>query len=218
MLETFGLLKKIKGWKKERADIFWGEVAPCDHVLQVYENDEVFIDTLCGFIGGGVKAGDCVIIVATEAHLKALDERLISYGIQVQTLIDDDRYIPLNAEETLAKFMVNGWPDEQLFDETISAVIGRATAKDRRIRVFGEMVAILWAQGNNGATVQLENLWNHFCEKQEMCLFCAYPKAGFTQDIKASIQHICNTHTRIIDGAEKQLSDVYYKDSRKKTG
>src|SRR5688500_19228341 len=52
----------------------------------------------------------------------------------------------------------------------------------RSVRAFGEMVAVLWANGHNGATVRLEHLWHAFCQSEAFSLFCAYPKTGFTQD------------------------------------
>jgi hypothetical protein len=198
------------GWKRTDADVFWSEIAPCDHVVQIYENDGVFLDALAGFVGGGINAGECVIVIATSSHLEALGNRLVSYGIRIDTLIGDDRYIPLDAEETLSKFMVDGWPDEALFMKTVSALIQRGISKNRSIRAFGEMVAILWAKGLNGATVHLEYLWNKFSEQQKLCLFCAYPKTGFTQNMTESIHDICSCHTKMIEGSEKQLTEVIY--------
>jgi hypothetical protein len=198
-------------WQKGNTQAFWGEIAPCEHIVQIYENDRVFLDVLAGFVGGGINAGDCVIVIATDAHMKALDEKLISSGVNIKTLISDDRYIALNAEECLASFMVNGWPDEELFMNFVSSHIEKANKKNRKVRAFGEMVALLWAQGHNGATVQLEHLWNKFCEKQKFSLFCAYPKSGFTQDINVSINHICSSHSRMIHGSENHVHELLYR-------
>lgn len=198
-------------WQHSKADVFWGEIAPCDHVVQIYENDGIFLDALAGFVGGGINSGDCCIVIATDTHLRALENRLTSYGIQIKSLISENRFIPLNAEEILSKFMVNGWPDEDLFNKTVSELIEKGGCQNRRIRAFGEMVAILWAQGHNGATVQLEHLWNKFCEKKSFSLFCAYPKSGFTDDMNTSIMHICGSHSRMISGSDKQLTDVTYR-------
>ena len=198
-------------WQRSKTDIFWGEIAPCDHVVQIYEDDKVFLDALSGFVGGGINAGDCVILIATESHLSALKDRLTGLGVHVNALISDDRYIPLNAEQILSEFMVNGWPDENLFNQLVTKLLQRARRKNRRVRAFGEMVAILWAQGHNGATVQLEHLWNKFCEKEAFCLFCAYPKSGFTQDINASISNICSTHSKVISASEKPLTEILYR-------
>lgn len=197
-------------WKRAKTDIFWGEIAPCDHVVQIYENDHIFLDALSGFAAGGFNSGDCVIIIATANHLKGLEERLLDYNFDLKTLIAEDRYIPLDAEEVLSKFMVDGWPDIRLFMQTISSLINRGTSKNRKVRAFGEMVAILWAQGLNGATVHLEYLWNKFCEQNSFCLFCAYPKTGFTQNINDSIMNICGCHTKMIAGSEKQSEEVVY--------
>ena len=204
-------------WKKTGADIFWGEIAPCDHVVQIYENDGIFLDALTGFVGGGINGGECVIVIATENHLNALNSRLRDYGISIDTLINDDRYIPVEAEEVLSKFMVDEWPDEKLFMQTISSLLIRGQSKGRQIRAFGEMVALLWAKGMNGATVRLEYLWNKYCEQNEFCLFCAYPKTGFTQDINESIMNICSCHTKMIGGNEKQLTEVVYANIPKQT-
>jgi len=60
------------------------------------------------------------------------------------------------------------------------------------------MVALLWAKGQNGATVRLEYLWNEFCQKESFALLCAYPRSGFTQDIDSSIREICSAHSKVI--------------------
>ncbi len=198
-------------WQKAKTNVFWGEIAPCDHVVQIYENDSIFLDALAGFVGGGINAGECCIVIATDNHLAALETRLTGYGIHIHDLVAENRYLPINAEEMLSKFMINGWPDEELFNTTVSELIHKGAFDNRRIRAFGEMVAILWAQGHNGATVQLEHLWNKFCAKESFCLFCAYPKSGFTDDINDSLTHICGSHSKMISGSEKQLTDIRYK-------
>jgi hypothetical protein len=203
-------------WLRTDTKIFWGEIAPCDHVVQIYENDEVFLDILAGFTGSGINAGDCVIVIATKAHLTALEQRLTSFGVHVEALIENDRYIPLDAGTCLSTFMVNDWPDEVLFTKFVSGLLKRAHKFNRQVRAFGEMVALLWAQGHNGATVQLEHLWNKFCEKEAFCLFCAYPKSGFTQDINDSIRHICGTHSKIITGTDKPMTELLYQDTLQK--
>jgi len=200
-------------WNRVSAPIFWGEIAPCDHVVQIYDDDEVFVDMLAGFTGDGINSGDCVVIIATTAHLVALEKKLESFGVQVDVLISDNRYIPLNAEKCLAKFMVNGWPDEKLFTEFICQLLEQARGHNRRVRAFGEMVAILWAQGYNGATVQLEHLWESFCQREAFCLFCAYPKSGFTEDIHTSIEHICSSHSKMIAATEKPLTEILFRNT-----
>lgn len=178
--------------------IFWGEIAPCEHMAQFYEDDGVLLDTLAGFVSGGLKAGESAIVLATSEHLSALEQRLEESGVDVANAKLHDRYITEIAEEALSRFMVNQWPDDQRFADFVTGLISRAQANARRVRAFGELVALLWARGDVGATVRLEFLWHQLCRSQAFALFCAYPKSGFTEDPLKSLDVIRATHSRII--------------------
>lgn len=177
--------------------IFWGEIAPCEHLVQIYAEQGVFLDSLEGFVAGGLLASEGVIVIATKAHLIALEQRLWVRGLDLSAARERDQYIPLDATEALSKFLVRGWPDEGLFEQFVREMLGRAGKDGRRVRAFGEMVAVLWARGQSGATIQLEHLWHRFCHSKAFSLFCAYPRSGFTQDADASIREICAAHSRV---------------------
>jgi hypothetical protein len=198
-----------KELEKSRMDVFWGEIAPCDHVLQIYESDGEFIDTLERFVTSGFACGESVIVIATPEHLKVLNQRLRRQGHDLFSLTLHDQYIALDAEETLAQFMINGWPDENLFHHLLTNLLLRARKKDRPVRAFGEMVAVLWSKGYSGATVHLEHLWTRFCEIEAFSLFCAYPKSGFTENAVESIARICGCHSKVIAGLNKSNEAVY---------
>ena len=202
----------MEGWQQTKAEIFWDEIAPSDHVLQIYENDEIFIEALAGYVGAGINAGDCCVVIATGDHLKALQERLEEHVVHVDTLIGDERYVALDAEETLAKFMVNDWPDEKKFMKTFMRLITHFRRANRNVRAFGEMVAILWKKGLHKATLRLEELWDKLCKKEKFCLFCAYPEEAFrNNDDKEAAIHVCGTHSKMIAGSKKQMKEVFYK-------
>ncbi len=202
---------KVEDWKNSNIQVFWGEIAPCDHLVQIYENDRCFLDILEGFAGTGLLSGDSVVIIATKVHIENLNERLIKQGFDLKKLMAAHQYIPLDAEETLSKFMVNNWPDEKLFNDYIGRLIELTRKEGRKVRAFGEMVAVLWAQGFNGATVQLESLWHNFHSKDQFTLYCAYPKTGFTQNASDSLDKICQTHSKIIDGQNRPTTEIYYR-------
>ena len=177
---------------------FWGEMAPSEHFVQVYEDDSRFLQTLEGFVADGLLAGEGVVVIASASHLSSLNRGLVKRDPRLARAMQGDQYLSLDAEAMLSLFMVNGWPDDELFNNFVTGILQRASAGGRRVRAFGEMVALLWAQGNCGATVRLEHLWHELCEEQEFMLFCAYPKTGFTRDTQDSIQEICDAHSRVI--------------------
>jgi len=190
-----------KGMARQQGDIsdprsFWGEISPCDHVVQIYETDLVFLDALEGFVSGGLRSGDAVVVIAGVAHLAALEDRLRALGFDLAWLRARGLYIRLDAREALSRFMVQDWPDEQLFRQFVQETLD--AAGERRVRAFGEMVAVLWAEGKTGATVRLEHLWHRICQESKLSLFCAYPRIGFTKDSDDAIREICEAHSRII--------------------
>lgn len=198
-------------WFQDDAQVFWGEIAPSDHVVQIYDEDEAFLNVLGGFVIGGIRLGETVIVVATPAHISALNERIRFYGFDPFELKVRNKYLPLDAQETLSRFMVGGWPQEKLFFQTVQEILAKGKSNGCQLRVFGEMVALLWSQGMTGATVHLEQLWNKFCSTETFSLFCAYPKSGFTESPESSMMHICGTHSRVITGAGDDSNDILYR-------
>jgi hypothetical protein len=179
-------------------ELFWGEVSPSEHLVQFYEVDDVFLDTLEGFVASGLAAGESAIVIATPLHRAILEQRLEARGFDIDTARLQDQYIPLDAEQTLGFFMKDGWPSEERFFKLIRELLRRASSGGRKVRAFGEMVAIMWARGEQGATVHLEHLWHQLCGNEGFALLCAYPKIGFTQDASASMTEICAAHSRVL--------------------
>jgi hypothetical protein len=181
---------RINGWRKSDANVFWGEVAPMDHLVQFYENDESFFNTLEGFAASGFIAGDSAIIIATPGHRAKLNKLLHEEGFDMKRLVAEGRFIELDAAECLSKFLVKNWPDRTLFNNFVTDLLALARKENsnRKVRAFGEMVAVLWEQGHNGATVYLEMLWHELHRNDAFSLYCAYPKSGFTEHAHDSLK------------------------------
>lgn len=186
--------------REDQSHAFWAEMSPCEHLVQIYETNDVFMDTLAGFIGGGLRLGHAAVAIATPEHRHDLYKRLTAMGLDVAAARSCDQFIALDAEETLGKFIVDGWPDDDLFTGVVREILERAGRDGRKVRAFGEMVALLWAQRNFSATVRLEHLWHELCQKESFSLFCAYPKSGFTQNPSESIAQVCAAHSKVLAG------------------
>ena len=199
-------------WQRSEAKTFWSEIPPSNHLVQIYETDTIFMDSLEGYVLAGIQKGECVLVIATASHLNTLGNRLRRQSYNTDVLIAGKQYIPINAEEALQQFMKDEWPDDELFLKFATNLLSNGRLHDRPVRAFGEMVALLWAQGHNRATIHLEQLWTNLCKKEGFPIFCAYPRAGFSLDAKASIMHICEAHSKIIDGWTRPRHEVFFKD------
>ena len=177
--------------------IFWGELAPCEHLVQIYGEEGGFLDNLASFAAAGFSAGEAVIVIATAAHRSSLEARLVVLGVDVAAERGRRMYVALDAADVLSRFMGEEWPAEDRFTETILDILAQVPA-GARVRAFGEMVALLWARGSNGATVRLEHLWDDFCRNHALALFCAYPRIGPTRDLGESFAEVCALHSRVL--------------------
>jgi PAS domain S-box-containing protein len=156
------------------------------HFVQLYTDDGFLLDVLSRFIGGALAVGDGAVVIATKAHQDGLAQRLKARGVDTAKAISQGRYVLLDANETLPRIMANGSVDETRFINTISDVLTRvrnaADDKDSRVAVFGELVALLWADGKPLEALRVEDLWNNLAQKHSFSLLCAYPIIGFKNE------------------------------------
>jgi signal transduction histidine kinase len=177
----------------------WSGMGESDHFVQFYDADSFLLDSLGGFVGAGLAEGDACIVVATRAHREGLEERLRERGLDPEEERVRGRYIALDAAETLSEFMVEGEPDAHRFAEVIGGVVAHASGRGRRVRAFGEMVALLWDEGRCDTALLLEGLWNELRETRHFQLFCAYPMKSFGDDPRAApLGRVCAEHSRAI--------------------
>ena len=184
-----------------RMGAFWGQMSPTEHAVQVYRDDNTFLDSLESFVATGLRSGESVILVATASHLHEVEKRLRGGWIDLDRARWEDRYIAVLAQETLDRFMVDGMPDEVLFTGIVQGLVDRARGRGRKLRAFGEMVGLLWAEGRKDAALRLEHYWTRFQAQEKFPLFCAYARSQLKPgSVESDIESICAAHTRIVPG------------------
>jgi signal transduction histidine kinase len=151
------------------------------HLVQYYEKEAFLYDRVTDFISDGLRGSDAAVLIATRAHRDGVESRLFRKGVDLAQLTAHGRYHALDAQDTLSRFMVDGTPDPDRFADTVGPVIRTARSGDRRVLAFGEMVALLWAEGNREAAIRLEELWNDLARRETFALLCAYPMSHFDE-------------------------------------
>ncbi len=96
------------------------------HTVQFYGDDSFLLDGLSRFVGSALGAGDASIVIATRAHRDGLAQRLQNCGLDLAVATQQGRFVTLDAAETLARLMVNGWPDAELFRLVVGGVVEQA--------------------------------------------------------------------------------------------
>jgi hypothetical protein len=195
-----------------------GHPAVDQHAVQFYERDEFLLEGVTRFVSMGISDGDCSIVIATKAHRADLDARLLRRGLDLNAARRRGSYIALDAAETLSKFMAGTMPDPAKFDHVVGSLIERSVQGPplRRVRAFGEMVALLWAEGNSAGAIELERLWNQLAQRQTFSLLCGYPMKAFASaehergfaSVMASHTHVAPTESYVELDPDERLRAV----------
>ena len=121
------------------------------HIVHFYREDDSLLNELGSHIGSCLANGDAAVILATKDHIENLARKLRMRGLDVPKLTAEGRYQAVRASDILPQLMV-GAPDALRFTEVVGGLIERANVaakgEPRRTVVFGELVALLWAEGN----------------------------------------------------------------------
>jgi PAS domain S-box-containing protein len=171
------------------------------HSVVFYESLSGFLDNVSENAALALRAGGAAVVVLDESHRQGLAERLAGSGIDLEHAVLEGRYYALDAEETLAQFMVEGWPDKSLLFKTAEPILERAEASAKRGAVFvlGEMVALLWAQGKEEAAIYVEELWGELQARHEFVLRCAYPMSVFAgRAHEVGFARVCELHDQVV--------------------
>ena len=175
-----------------------GQIKPCEHLVHFYDDESLFLLSLEAFIVQGLMAGEAVVMIALPEHREALKFRLVAHDLDLEALEADQQLLLLDAQTTLSSFLRDGMPCEILFEQVLGGLISQLRIKHRVVRAFGEMVGILWSDGNRAATHRLEELWHQYCQREGLVLYCAYRRGAFATELE-SLQEICSSHSQVIE-------------------
>lgn len=172
---------------------------PRYHAVRFYDNDKSLSHIVAEFLADGLAAGEPAIVVASPAQRAAIVRELVARHLDVVQLQRSGDLVLLDAEDMLSTFMTNGDADDESFKDGMCEVIKRACRgrTDCTVRIYGQMVDLLWKDGKHKAAIHLEMLWNQLANTEAFSLMCGYAMGHFYKD--AALHEICRHHTHVIE-------------------
>lgn len=188
------------------------------HVVQFYASDDFLVRAVSEYVASGLAHGEACVLFLTPAHRTALEQRLQASGCDLATAQRRGRYVPIDAAATVARIIVAGMPERARFAAIVGPRLARAArcaqrdvppaarrlglpVGGHRVRVFGEMVALLWMEGHVAAAIHLEALWSEWQRTTPVpfALLCAYPAREFAGEAnEAPLAQICAHHAQVL--------------------
>ncbi|HEX7812816.1 MAG TPA: MEDS domain-containing protein [Burkholderiales bacterium] len=172
----------------------------CDHMVQFYDDAEFLCRTAADFLAQGILAGQPALVIATAANSAAIADYLANQEIDVETLREQGRYASFDADALLPRIMAGSMPDPQLLQAIVGGAIEKILhAGNGHVRIYGEMVNVLWRQGNSAAALHLEKFVNELTATHSCSVLCGYRMEGFHGEAGArGFAQICALHRQVL--------------------
>lgn len=193
---TDGSLDQRQPW-----DCLLAGAGPRDHIVQLYQDQQFLNRAVCRFAAGALANGEGVILVPTLAHWEAFYPRLEAEGVDVKAAQNCGQLTVVDADELLPEFMRDAMPDAPLFLGLAADVIDRARDKGRypKVRWWGEMVNILWEQGQVAASMNLEDQFDQLAHQHDIAIFCSFVMDNFNSEVHSRmLPRLGQNHSHLI--------------------
>ena len=166
-------------------------MCPLGHTVQFYRDERFLIDTITRFIKVGLDLNETVLVIVTAEHRKELRTTLTGKELR------NDKLRFLDAAAVLRLIMVEDSPNESQFIHEMETILGRA-GETGQIRVFGEMAAVLCAEGKAAAALRLEELGNSLVLKHHCSVLCAYSLSAIYEKAgPETLTRVCHLHQEV---------------------
>jgi hypothetical protein len=183
-------------WRKLLADP--GENG---HIVQLYQDEDFYGEAVSHFAAEGLVRGESIILVATQPNWKNISARLRGKGFDTEALFRQGQLTLLDADATLPKFMAGNLPDGGIFKPLAKETIARARAggKFPRVRWWGEMVNVLYVEGNKQGSHRLEEFFDEVAHEESIAIFCSFLMDKFDPKVyDEAFGNVCSTHSHVI--------------------
>jgi hypothetical protein len=178
-----------------------------DHVVLFYERDRFLSECIAGYVREGLAEDRDVLVIATAPHLHAVDALL---DRSPQPAGTEARLTTLDARATLDDLPIDDPVDAGRLHDRFAPWLAAANRSGRSPRIYGEMVALLWDDGQFERALEFEALWNRLGASFSFSMLCGYPMRGFDDaDSTASFPDVCQQHTAVTTESYARLRDEH---------
>jgi DNA-binding NarL/FixJ family response regulator len=170
------------------------------HEALYYSTETLLLDQWVSVAEAALADGATFLLVARDSSRQRLQALLDRRGVDLRLAVDEGRYVSLRVDDVLSNFMVGDRLDEARFWSTgtslMLALARASTAIQPRIVACGECAPTLCVQGNAGAAVQLEELWDELTRTYNLDTFCGFSSDGCRCDEPGEVyEQMRATHT-----------------------
>jgi hypothetical protein len=176
------------------------------HLIQLFDSEESIAEGVAQFLRDGIVRREQMLVVTAEERWYSVAMHLSVLGWPPDEALRSGRVIVRDARELLGKFMLDGRIRPGLFHATVGTLVAGMAALRRPVRIYGDMVDLLTAQGDYANALELEGLWNQLARQHRFTLLCGYSAGHFGDPRNADdLCRTCAAHSAVQSSPEDVL-------------
>jgi hypothetical protein len=171
-----------------------------NHIVQVCQDDVFQAEAVTRYIQEGLLKDEAVIIYARTSLRKSVIRKLEQLDIEVGNYKQLGQLKFFDVEYTLSCFYNEDIVNESSFQDFVGSSLQDLRLRFGKIRIFGEMVNVLWKNEEHEAAMKLEECWNNLSRKFDFSLLVSYSLDSIVPanaNTEEAITLICQYHKHL---------------------
>ena len=144
-------------------------------------------------------SGSPVLSIATKDHTELFASGLKARGFDLPACETAGVLILFDAQQMLDQFMTGDTVNHERFRMIVGRTLDRAGGRRRMVRGYGEMVDVLWKEGNVVAAIELERPGTRW-RVPSISRCCAATRSAISGAVEhlAAFEDVCGEHHHVI--------------------
>ena len=167
------------------------------HGVHFYESSDSICGIVAAFLGTGFITSEPAIVIATPEHQDGVGRALAVAGFSVDALQRAGMLLMRDARAMLSQLQVADVPDPVRFESVVGREIEHLSAtRQAGVRVYDEMVDLLWKTRQPAGAIRLETLWDRLTFSRRCSLLCGHAVGNYRRH--AGAQSLCALHSHVV--------------------
>lgn len=188
------------------------------HIVQIYRDEPFLRDAVAAWVAPALEGGGGVILICAPHNAALVLGALRERGVDTDGPLACGRLVIVDARPFMARFIMDGMPDGARFHALASEALARLRAAlpspEGEVRAWGEMVNLLWQEGNPDAARRLEALWNEVIDAHGIRLLCSYRMDNLDPHThEGALRDVCGSHSQLVPEADYEAFESALNDA-----
>jgi signal transduction histidine kinase len=155
------------------------------HRVQLYRSRHALVKDVVAHLNAALVAnGGAIAFARADLH----DDLVKRFA--------GDRVVLLPVERVIDEVVRDGFPSRERFRAFVGGLLDEVRGSGP-IHIYGEVVDVLWARGQRGAVLVLEQLWHELGRERPFELLCGYDASTFGPGEARELDAICSLHDHV---------------------